>query len=132
MGRSADVLITEILFSGVLVLDDLFADVMFVVVSFVYMLIVDVLVAKVVVNRILWRISSGAWSSSSCGGFERVRFFAGVACWRLWRAVLTGEQSGGLIAAVHYRRTRTVSLAARRIVGSFVRGRVDVVRVESS
>ena len=132
-GRSADVLITEVLFLGVSVLDDLFVDVTSFVVSFVYVSIRDVLVAKVVVYRTFWQISSGAWSISSWGGFERVRFFAGVAWWRLWRAVLTGKRSGGFSAAVHYRRTGTVSLAARRrIVAIFMRGRMDVVWVESS
>ena len=113
-GRSANVLITQVLFFGILVLYDLFADVTFMIVLFVYVSIVDVLVAKVVVYWTLWQTSSGAWSTSSCGGFERVCFFAGVTWWRLWRAVLTGERSGGLSAAVHYRRTGTVSLAARR------------------
>ena len=67
-GRSADVLITEVLFFGVLVLDDLYADVPFIIVSFVCV-IVDVPVAKVMVYRILWQVSSGAWSSSCRGGF---------------------------------------------------------------
>ena len=136
MGRrsvwSADVLITEVLFIVISFLDDLFAGVLFIVVSFVDV-IVDVLVAKVMVNRNLRRASSGARSSSSRGGFERVHFSARVARWHLWHVVLTGEQSGGLISAIHYRRTGKVPLATRRrIVASFVRGRVDVVRVESS
>ena len=112
-GRSADVLITEVLFSGVLVLNDLFADVTFIVVSFVHVTIIDVPVAKVMVYWVLWRVSSGPWSSSSCGGFERVRFFAGVAWWHLWCTVLP-----------------VFVAARRRVVASFVWGRVDVVRVE--
>ena len=121
------------MFLGVLVPKDLFADVTFIGASFVYVSIVDVLVAKVVVYRTLWQISPGAWSTSGYGGFEQVRFFAGVTFWRLGRAVLTGERSGELSAAVHYRRTRTVSLAARwLIVAIFMWGRVDIVWVESS
>ena len=88
--RSADVLITKVVFLGVSVIGDLFVYVTFIGVSFIYVTIVDVLVAKVVVYWTLRQTSSGLWSTSSCGGFERVRFFAGVAWWRLWRAVLTG------------------------------------------
>ena len=113
MSRFADVLITKVKSSGVLVFEDVFADVAFTGVSFVDVSIVDVLVAKVVVDRTLWQISLDAWSSSAYGGLERVRFFAGVTWWRLRRAVLTGERSGELSAAVHYRHTGTVSLAAR-------------------
>ena len=106
-------MITEVVFSGVLVPEDLFADVTFTGVSFVDVSIIDVLVAKVVVDQTLWQISSDAWSSSAYGGLERVHFFAGVTWWRLRRAVLAGERSGELSAAVYYRRAGTVSLAAR-------------------
>ena len=67
--RSAGVLVLEVLFFGVLVFDDVFADVLIVVVSFVFA-VVDVSVAKVMKSRVFWRLSSGARSSSGCGGFE--------------------------------------------------------------
>ena len=118
--------------SGVLVFEDVFADVKFTRVSFVDVSIVDVLVAKVVVDRTLRQISSDARSSSAYGGLERVHFFASLTWWRLRRAVLTGERSGELSAAVHYRRAGTVSLAARwGIMAVFRWGGVDIVWIKS-
>ena len=136
MGRrlcqSAGVLVLEVLFFGVLVFDDVFADVLIVVVSFVFA-VVDVSVAKVMKSRVFWRLSSGARSSSGCGGFEKICLFFVVAMWQSWRVVLTGEQGGRLVPAIHNWSTGTVpSASRRRVAASFVWGRVDVVGVESS
>ena len=130
--RSAGVLVLEVLFSGALVLDVVFADVSIVVVTFI-VTVVDVSVAKVMESRVFWRLSSGARSSSGCGGFEQIRLFVVIAMWRLWRVVLTGEQGGRQVPTVHDWSTGTVPLASRRrVAASFVWGRVDVVGVESS
>ena len=112
--RSAGVLVLKVLFFGALVL------------------VVDISVAKVMKSRVFWRLSSGARSSSGCGGFEQIRLFFVVAMWRSWRVVLTGERGGRLVPAIHDWSTSTVPLAARRVAASFVWSRVDVVGVESS
>ena len=78
--RSAGVLVLEVLFFGALVLDVMFADVSIVVVTFIFA-VVDVSVAKVMKSRFFWRLSSGARSSSGCGGFKQIRLFFAVAMW---------------------------------------------------
>ena len=85
------------MFSGVLVPEDLFADVTFSGVSFVDMSIVDVLVAKVVVDRILWQISSDAWSWPRTGPLLRwCHVVASEARCFGWRAEWRVECGGSL------------------------------------